>query len=301
MRGFLKKTMDWSIRKSTRASQKVPPDAEIVLKKAFLRTSAAIRDGKILPCFVVNSDQTQCVYSHDASKTWAKRGDKQVSTLGKEEKRAFTLLVGLSQSGEVLPFQAIYHGADERKSLPKKSKDDALAPFWEFAKALGIHFEVSKTSTYWSTQRTMQMYVTDILAPYFDKHRRRLSLPNQRCLWLIDIWSVHRSLEFRTWMQSTHPWILVNYVPGGCTGLWQPADVGIQRPLKHAIRRSAHHHVIKETMEKLDAGTLAEKIKFDTKIGVLRDRSVEWLVNGYNAINDETLVKRVSTAFSYSV
>ncbi|KAI0089493.1 hypothetical protein BDY19DRAFT_107089 [Irpex rosettiformis] len=60
-------------------------------------------------------------------------------------------------------------------------------------------------------------------------------------------------------------------------------------------------------MEKLQSGILAEKIKFDMRIGVLRDRSVEWLVNGYNAINNETLVKKAwelcrvpGTSFNFS-
>ncbi|KAI0083079.1 hypothetical protein BDY19DRAFT_994340 [Irpex rosettiformis] len=45
-------------------------------------------------------------------------------------------------------------------------------------------------------------------------------------------------------------------------------------------------------MEKLDAGTLVTKIKFDVKVGVLRNCSVEWLVNSYNAINNPDLVKK---------
>ena len=174
--------MDWSFRKATRAGQKVPVDVDILLKRAFLRASAAVRDGKIQACFVVNTDQTQCIYSHDASKTWTKRGVKQVATANKEEKRAFTLVVGVSQSGEVLPFQAIYQGVDERQSLPKKSTDPTLASFWDKAQELGIRFELSKTSTYWSTQGTMRTYVTHILVPYFEKHKARLDLPNQRCL-----------------------------------------------------------------------------------------------------------------------
>lgn len=293
VRGFLRNTMNFSLRMATRAGQKVPPNAGFLLKRAFLRASAAVRDGKIQACFVVNTDQTQCVYSHDTSKTWTARGEKQVATAGKEEKCAFTLVVGVSQSGEVLPFQAIYQGSDERQSLPKKSTDSALAPSWEEAKKLNIRFELSKTSTYWATQTTMRNYVTHILVPYFDWHKTRLSVPLQRCLWVIDVWSVHRSLEFRTWLRSTYPWITLNYIPGGCTGLWQAADVGIQRPMKHAIRRSAHHHVIQETLQQLNGGIAATQIRLNTKIGVLRNRSVEWLVDGYNAINRTDLVQKV--------
>lgn len=87
-------------------------------------------------------------------------------------------------------------------------------------------------------------------------------------------------------MMNYYPWILLNYLPGGCTGLGQPCDVGIQRPLKHAIRRAAHKHVVDETFQKLRQGEKASDIKLDKSIKVLRDRSVEWLVKGYEAIND---------------
>ncbi|KAI0804481.1 hypothetical protein BC629DRAFT_1487215 [Irpex lacteus] len=45
-------------------------------------------------------------------------------------------------------------------------------------------------------------------------------------------------------------------------------------------------------MDQLDSGTQASKIKFDTRIGVVRNRSVEWVVKGYKAINNVDLVKK---------
>ena len=44
-------------------------------------------------------------------------------------------------------------------------------------------------------------------------------------------------------------------------------------------------------MKKLEVEILAQKSKFDLQIGVLHNYSVKWLVNGYNAVNNETLVK----------
>ena len=43
----------------------------------------------------------------------------------------------------------------------------------------------------------MHSYVTHILVPHFNKHKEALGRPDQLCLWLIDVWSVHRSIEFR--------------------------------------------------------------------------------------------------------
>lgn len=141
----------------------------------------------------------------------------------------------------------------------------------------------------------MRSYVTNILVPYFQKHKTRLSLPqSQCCIWFIDIWSVHRSDEFCSWLWEAYNWIILNYIPNGCTGLFQPADVGIQRPLKHAIRWSTHYHAIQKTIHALRSGVQAGNIQLDKRIGVLCDRSIEWLVNGYQAINKTELVQKVS-------
>jgi hypothetical protein len=99
---------------------------------------------------------------------------------------------------------------------------------YDEAERLGFKFEPSKSWTYWSTQATMKLLVNNIIAPYFDATKGELRLPPTQCLfWTIDCWSVHKSDEFRSWMKKTHPTIIICFVPGGCTGLWQPLDVGI--------------------------------------------------------------------------
>jgi hypothetical protein len=74
----------------------------------------------------------------------------------------------------------------------------------------------------------MQLLVNDIIAPYFDRKKEELELPSTQCsLWMIDCWSVHTSEEFCTWMKTAHHTIIISLVPGNCTGVWQPLDVGI--------------------------------------------------------------------------
>jgi hypothetical protein len=76
----------------------------------------------------------------------------------------------------------------------------------------------------------MKSLVNDIIAPYFSEQKKKLGLPEtQKSIWQIDVWSVHGSQEFRDWMKKTHPNIILHYVPAGCTGVFQPCDVGIQQ------------------------------------------------------------------------
>jgi hypothetical protein len=288
VRAFLHKCLGWSVRKATRAAQKLPPDVNAVLLHSFLRLACVIRDEDIPPSCIVNADQTQVIYNMGSHSTWSPTGERQVHVLGVEEKRAFTLLVAASLSGDMLPFQAIYTGKTTR-SIP-----DQTAPGFARAANLGFLLEYSNTSSYWSTQATMRSFVSKILAPYFRAQIALHCLPiSQRCIFQIDCWSVHRSSEFRSWMATMYPWIIIQYIPGGCTGLFQACDVGLQRILKLAIRHASHIDIVQETVAALEDGTAPEDIVNDHTLKTLRDRSLNWILAGYDAINQAQVVQKV--------
>ncbi|TFY73499.1 hypothetical protein EWM64_g10513 [Hericium alpestre] len=152
----------------------------------------------------------------------------------------------------------------------------------------------------------MKSYVNKILAPYFATVRAAHGdPPNQLAIWQIDAWSVHRSAEFHAWMAKHHPRIQLKYVPGGCTGIWQPCDVGIQRVLKHEIHHTSCADIVAEVLQRLEAleaealeatGSLDEldvsAIQLDKKIGVLRDRSMGWLVRAHEIVNHPKFVRK---------
>jgi len=224
--------MDWSQCKATQAAQKLPDNWEDICEKSSLHKVYILKDRDIThQSLYINSDQTNINYAPGDKLTWAERGAKQVSLVGGDKKRAFTIMVSVASDGTLLPFQAIYKGKTSR-SLPSKH-----APCWGDATNAGIRFEFSGMDTYWSNQQLMQKFIDDILAPYFKQAKTKLGLPpNQHTLWQIDVWSVHRSQEFRDWMQDHHPTIVLDFVPGDCTGIYQPCNVGIQRPFKLSIK-----------------------------------------------------------------
>jgi hypothetical protein len=177
------------MRRGTRAAQKIPANASEVIYHFFLRIACRIRDYNIPRSCIVNSDQTQQTYSQGKSSTWNKRGEKQVAVVGQEEKRAFTLMVGVSMSGKLLPFQAVYAGKDRQQSLPKPTS----IGYKEATEEIKIRLDLSGNSSYWSTIETMKTYVQHVLVPYFESQRQALNRPRQHCIWIIDVWSVHRS------------------------------------------------------------------------------------------------------------
>ena len=113
----------------------------------------------------------------------------------------------------------------------------------------------------------MHSLVNNIIAPYFEKRKIELSLPpDQKSIWKIDCWSVHKSKEFRGWMKEKHPNIILIFVPGGCTGLWQPLDVFFQCPLKLTLKCLAHRDIVDEVTAKLaKPGVSIHNITIDTK------------------------------------
>ena len=216
VRKFLQESMGWSLRRTTHPGKKIPDGVTHILTDAYLRIVHTISEDPTATTPGVNTDQTYVTYSAGSTETYALRGSKQVEVVGKDEKRGFTLVVGISMSGDALPFQVIYAGKSDH-SLPSRN-----APSYHKAtEVLKFHIE-SGGDNHWSTQFTMKTYVQYILVPYFEDHKQE---PNQICIWQIDCWSVHRSEEFRLWMYHTYPWIRIHYVPANCTGLFQPCDM----------------------------------------------------------------------------
>ncbi|EKM53853.1 uncharacterized protein PHACADRAFT_97784 [Phanerochaete carnosa HHB-10118-sp] len=132
VRRFVQVQLQRSIWKATRAAQKIPKDAPDLCRASFCRQALAICDHQIPAALRVNIDQAQCVLMNTCGRTYEVKNSKQVICIGKEEKRAFTILVGVSASGVALPFQAIWKGKSTG-SLPSRS-----APRYAEAEKLGF-------------------------------------------------------------------------------------------------------------------------------------------------------------------
>ena len=102
--------------------------------------------------------------------TYALIGAKQVSLIGGDEKRAFTVMVSVVNDATLLPFQAIYTG------LSVMSRPSKTAANYDNVINAGMLLEHSGTATYWSNMATMHTFVNKILAPYFANQHNLLSL-----------------------------------------------------------------------------------------------------------------------------
>ncbi|EIW78733.1 hypothetical protein CONPUDRAFT_156691 [Coniophora puteana RWD-64-598 SS2] len=111
---FLFQELGWVPRVLTRAAQKSSADAQQKIFKLFVRLSLWVHDsGTRHPDLIINFNQTQIVISDNSARTFDTQGSKQIAVLGKEEKCAFTAVVGVSASGAVLPLQFIFKGGSD--------------------------------------------------------------------------------------------------------------------------------------------------------------------------------------------
>lgn len=114
---------------------------------------------------------------------------------------------------------------------------------------------------------------------------------------LLDVWAIHISKtsddDFLPWLERTYKFIHPVFIPGGCayhiyivvrsnslsgTGVFQPADVGLQRIVKHIIKAAATDWLTATIMRQLKDGIDPTDVVIPNELGLLRDESVGWIV-----------------------
>ena len=108
----------------------------------------------------------------------------------------------------------------------------------------------------------MESLIDNIIALYFEAKKHALGLPpSQKTIWQINVWLVHHLERFRTWMKTHHPSIILQYVPGGCTGILQPCNIRIQWIFKHTLKQSYHENMVRMMTDQIKHGM--EELVFD--------------------------------------
>ncbi|KAJ7281126.1 hypothetical protein C8J57DRAFT_1027584, partial [Mycena rebaudengoi] len=97
----------------------------------------------------------------------------------------------------------------------------------------------------------------------------------------IDIYPVHIGEEFRTFVFDEYPFIILIFVPGGCTGVFQPADVGLQCIAKHILKQDSLSYLVDFFTAQTSKGIAPADIKFPNSLPVLRNATVRSLVKLY--------------------
>jgi hypothetical protein len=191
-------------------------------------------------------DQTGIHLVPAARFTYERAGSKTVAVVGAEDKRQITVCVAASLRGDLLPLQLIFQGKTSR-SLPPAT-----------ANSIATLVDVTQSSNHWSSQLTMQRYITQVIMKHAERMIEVHGLASDaHIVLLLDAWSVHKSVEFRQWIAAEHPRIHLVYVPANCTSKLQLADVALQRPFKHGVTERFNQWAAEQVSHQLREGKIA--------------------------------------------
>jgi hypothetical protein len=229
---------------------------------------------QVHPSLVVNMDQTGVHLVSASSWTYEMVGSSDVAVVGAEDKRQITVCVAASLRGDLLPLQCIFQGKTAR-SLP------AATPA-----SIAARVDITHSDNHWSTQQTMQRWITHVLLPHAERMTTLYELvANALMVLQLDAWAVHKSAEFRGWLQLEYPHIHLVYVPANCTSKLQLADVALQRPFKSHVTHSFNEWA---------AAKIADQIRGDEITGIaaqlgmatLKPLVLQWCVDSWKGLRE---------------
>jgi hypothetical protein len=96
---------------------------------------------------------------------------------------------------------------------------------------------------------------------------------------LLDCWSVHQSTAFlNDFHLKDYPKFHPLFIPAGCTGKAQPADLIMQRPLKHGVADEFSKWMAAEVTKLLREGATPALVKVETGLVRMTPLLVKWLM-----------------------
>ena len=142
------------------------------------------------------------------------------------------------------------------------------------------------SENHWSSQKTMQQYISEIIMPYAETCIRKHRLHSDaHILLVLDVWSVHKSEEFRLFLRAKHPRIHLVFVPANCTSKLQVADVALQRPFKHSITRRFNEWAVGQIQEQMHAGNVVGFASL-LKMSVIKPLALHWCINSWTVLKE---------------
>ena len=281
----------WRYKKGTTSGQKLPPAKEQVEGMGKRVAAAAAKYNIVHPCFIINWDQTAVLLQQASPYTLADKKSKQVPLAGEEEQRQITAVVASTLGGELLPLQLIFTGQDKNKKQQK-----AVPELNTQLQKRKQGWHLTQTYNHWSSLESMKDYIKKIIDPWVRAKKKELKLPAQtqsHAVLILDCWSVHTSKDFRGWIKETYPHYHLVYVPAGCTGIAQPADVILQHPLKAGIVNAFSYWMACAIHLLVKNGAAPNELKVDTGMVTLKPLLVDWVWESWRNLQDKTtLIKK---------
>jgi hypothetical protein len=220
------------IRQTTHKSQD-DPRTKHETAHAFLSTTCALmRQTNRSNAFIINMDQTPYNPKDTQAKTLARKGAKTVTAREiKTSVGRVSALLAVCADGTKLPPLIVMKGK-AGGSIERELKDFPTS----------CKFIVQDNA--WTDERVMLFWVDNVLRPYVQTAPAGI-VPYL----LLDKYKCHYQGSVANAIEDLG--VEWDIIPGGCTSLVQPIDVGIGKPWKYRMRNRMEEWVMMQTTDRV--------------------------------------------------
>jgi DDE superfamily endonuclease len=168
--------------------------------------------------FILNMDQTPIPFTFNANRTLEMIGKRTVHIRkSTNDTKRVTGAMTVTASGKLLPIYLVFKGKPggriEQREFPTYPQ--------------GAFYACQVNA--WMDENIMHKWVQDVLKPYVQTAPSHivpiLFLDSYRCHMMESVVSKIQELRCE-----------VQHIPGGCTSLCQPVDVGVNKPFKNKLK-----------------------------------------------------------------
>ena len=258
-----KKRNQIGIRRGTNESQKLPRDfhEQVLNFKQLIDEKRQEHDYKVVQ--IGNMDQTQCRFDMPPATTNTKRGEAtvRISSAG-GTKRGFTVALTAMANGRKLPASVVFK--EPTGCIPPRVFAELYIPG---------NIRLTCTKNGWMTTEKMADWAQRVWGENVNDVRRLL---------VLDQAPIHKTVATREAISSKDRDLV--FIPAGCTGICQPADVSWNRPFKLAMREQWKDY------RKRSLKTAAGNLKSAT-----RQDLINWVSRAWHDVSRDTIVHSFKT------
>jgi hypothetical protein len=196
--------------------------------------------------FILNMDQTPIPFTYNARKTLELVGRRTVhirKSTGDTKRATFAMTV--TASGKILKPVLIFKGARNGRIVQREFPN------------YGNDMIYLCQQNAWMDEEAMIVWVDQVLRPYIETAPAGI-LP----ILFLDSYRCHMMASVVGMIQDLG--VEVEHIPGGCTSLCQPVDIGVNKPFKNRIQNQWEEWMI------------AEGLANGTTFPPTRENIVEW-------------------------
>jgi hypothetical protein len=212
---------------------------------------------KILQCnrhndFILNMDQTPVPFTFNSKRTLELVGQRTVHIRkSTNDTKRVTCAMTVTASGRVLTPLLVFKGSPTGRIQRNE--------FGTFPADIAYACQGNA----WMDEQVMHLWIDRILKPYVSQ-----TPPGIVPLLLLDSYRCHMMKSIVNAIEELG--VEVEHIPGGCTALCQPVDIGVNKPFKSRLRRLWEEWMIRTGLHegKLDPPTrrhIAEWCSFSFK------------------------------------